>query len=74
MRSLPSDDCSPPQDVSNGKPHPETFLRAAELIGVPPSACVGYEDAKLGLQAIRAAGYKLAVDVTLLEGYPHITE
>lgn len=26
----------------NGKPHPETFLRAAELIGVDPKFCVGW--------------------------------
>lgn len=28
-------------DVAHGKPHPETFLRAAELIGVEPKHCVG---------------------------------
>jgi HAD superfamily hydrolase (TIGR01549 family) len=28
-------------DVTFGKPHPETFLRAAELIGVDPKHCVG---------------------------------
>lgn len=28
-------------DVTHGKPHPETFLRAAELIGVEPQHCVG---------------------------------
>lgn len=41
-------------------PHPaaprraETFLRAAELMGVEPQHCVGYEDAPLGMQAIAA--------------------
>ena len=51
----------------------ETFLRAAELIGVQPSACVGYEDAALGMEAIRAAGFLLAVDVTTMPGYPRLT-
>lgn len=29
-------------------------------------------DAKLGMEAIRAAGFFAAVDVTRLEGYPHL--
>ena len=37
-RAFPCRDCITP---GNGKPHPETFLRAAELIGVPPEHCVG---------------------------------
>lgn len=57
-------------DITHGKPHPETFLRAAELIGVAPAACCGYEDAPLGMEAIRAAGFLLAVDVTAMPGYP----
>lgn len=51
-----------------GKPHPETFLRAAESVGVPPELCVGYEDAPLGLEAIQRAGFMLGVDVTVLPG------
>ncbi|PSC69561.1 Fructose-1-phosphate phosphatase [Micractinium conductrix] len=61
-------------DVTHGKPHPETFLRAAELIGVEPQHCVGYEDAPLGMQAIKAAGFLQAVDVTLLPAYPKLIE
>ncbi|KAL4424868.1 hypothetical protein ABPG77_002091 [Micractinium sp. CCAP 211/92] len=61
-------------DVTHGKPHPETFLRAAELIGVEPQHCVGYEDAPLGMQAIKAAGFLMAVDVTQMEGYPKLVE
>ncbi|EFN56010.1 hypothetical protein CHLNCDRAFT_59667 [Chlorella variabilis] len=56
----------------NGKPHPETFLRAAELIGVDPKFCVGYEDAPLGMEAIKRAGFLLAVDVTQMPGYPKL--
>ncbi|KAG1678058.1 hypothetical protein FOA52_000854 [Chlamydomonas sp. UWO 241] len=57
-------------DVSKGKPNPEGFLLAAKKIGVPPELCVGYEDAKLGLEAIEAAGFMKAVDVTVFPGYP----
>lgn len=51
------------ENVTNHKPHPETFLRAAELINVPPSECQVFEDGKLGLLAAEAAGM-MTTDVT----------
>ena len=42
--------------VQNGKPHPETYLKAAELAGADPKRCLVLEDGFLGLQAGRAAG------------------
>ena len=42
--------------VENGKPHPETFLTAAERLGVSPSECMGVEDSFNGVRAISAAG------------------
>jgi beta-phosphoglucomutase len=42
--------------VSHGKPHPETFLKAAELLGVSPSSCIVFEDALPGVEAAAAAG------------------
>ncbi|KXZ50842.1 hypothetical protein GPECTOR_15g528 [Gonium pectorale] len=62
------------EDVPNGKPAPDAFLLAAKQLGVEPSGCVGYEDAALGMQAIRNAGYLAAVDVTQLPSYPHLTD
>jgi len=43
-------------DVKHGKPAPDIFLEAARRLGVPPALCIGFEDAELGLQAIRSAG------------------
>jgi len=43
-------------DVTHGKPHPEPFLRAAELLKVDPADCLVFEDAPAGLAAARAAG------------------
>jgi HAD superfamily hydrolase (TIGR01509 family) len=43
-------------EVPRGKPHPDVFLAAAEIIGVPPGACLAFEDAPMGLLAARAAG------------------
>ena len=51
------------EDVANFKPHPDTFIRCAELMGVDPNDCEVFEDGILGFQAARAAGMML-VDVT----------
>lgn len=44
------------QDVAHGKPAPDVFLRAAELLGVAPAACCVIEDSAAGVTAARAAG------------------
>ncbi|MGV3755204.1 MAG: HAD family hydrolase [Verrucomicrobiota bacterium] len=50
------------EDVVNQKPAPDIFLEAARRLGVEPQYCQAFEDAELGLQAIRAAGMHV-VDV-----------
>ncbi|WP_369689285.1 beta-phosphoglucomutase [Bacillus sp. AFS040349] len=48
--------------IKKGKPDPEIFLKAAELLKVDPSSCVGVEDAIAGVEAIKSAGmYAVAV-------------
>jgi beta-phosphoglucomutase len=42
--------------VARGKPAPDIFLRAAELMQLPPSRCVVIEDAPSGISAALAAG------------------
>jgi len=49
-------------DVSKHKPHPETYLRCAELMGESPHECLVFEDAEFGIKAAKAAGMKV-VDV-----------
>lgn len=44
------------EDVSVGKPDPQGYRRAAELVGVPPVRCLVVEDAEVGVCAGRAAG------------------
>ncbi|HLX73248.1 MAG TPA: HAD-IA family hydrolase, partial [Terriglobales bacterium] len=39
-----------------GKPHPEPYLKGAELLGFSPKDCVVFEDAPAGIEAARAAG------------------
>lgn len=43
-------------DVKEHKPHPETFLRCAELAKAEPSRCIVFEDADLGVKAGLRAG------------------
>jgi beta-phosphoglucomutase len=42
--------------VVKSKPAPDLFLKAAELIGIPPAECVVVEDATAGIQSGQAAG------------------
>jgi mannitol-1-/sugar-/sorbitol-6-phosphatase len=46
-------------DVTNGKPHPEPYLRGAKLLGFPPVECLVMEDAPAGIQSACAAGMKV---------------
>jgi len=47
-------------EYRNSKPHPEAFLLAAEKLGVPPNACLVFEDTDMGIEAATAAGMKSA--------------
>ena len=46
-------------DVTHGKPHPEPYLKGAELLGVRPADCLVIEDAPAGIQSARAGGMKV---------------
>lgn len=43
-------------DYARGKPAPDPFLRAAEVLGVSPGACLALEDSHNGVRAAAAAG------------------
>ena len=43
-------------NVVNGKPHPEVFLKGAQALGLEPSECVVFEDSIAGVQAAKAGG------------------
>jgi HAD superfamily hydrolase (TIGR01509 family) len=46
-------------DVKNGKPNPDIFLKAAQLLGVVPERCLVIEDAPPGVMAAQAAGMQV---------------
>jgi beta-phosphoglucomutase len=45
--------------VKKHKPDPQIFLKAAELLNVPPERCVVFEDSLAGIAAANAAGMKI---------------
>jgi sugar-phosphatase len=46
-------------DVTQGKPHPEPYLKGAEGLGFDPAECLVIEDAPAGIQSARAGGMKV---------------
>lgn len=46
-------------DVAEGKPAPDIFLRAAKLLGVSPSKCLALEDAPAGILSAQRAGMQV---------------
>lgn len=51
-------------DVRLSKPHPETFLKAAQLLGVDPAGCIVFEDVPKGAEAAANAGMEAVVITT----------
>lgn len=46
-------------DVQHGKPHPESYVRAAERLGIAPENGVVLEDAPAGVEAGQRAGARV---------------
>ena len=57
-------------DTDHGKPAPDPYLRAAELHGAAPGACVAIEDSHAGLESARSAGMRT---VGIANTYPRDT-
>jgi sugar-phosphatase len=51
----------PADEVARGKPAPDSYLRAAELLGVEPRTCVAFEDAEPGVRSALDAGTRVVV-------------
>jgi HAD superfamily hydrolase (TIGR01509 family) len=74
LASLPSETFSAivtGDTVSQGKPHPEPYLKAAAQLGVEPAACLAIEDSNTGARSAEAAGCTVLCvpnHVPILEG------
>ncbi|MBD0333146.1 MAG: HAD-IA family hydrolase [Chitinophagaceae bacterium] len=65
------------EDVTKSKPHPETFLRCAEKLGITPNNCLVFEDAPKGAEAALYAGMDCIIITTFytkneFSDYPNI--
>lgn len=54
------DEISDGNNISNSKPDPEVFQKAAEMLGLDPKDCLVVEDAKAGIAAAKAGGFDCA--------------
>ena len=54
-------------DVVNGKPSPEPYLKGAALLGVAPTDCLVFEDTLAGIRSAQAAGMRV---IALQTTYP----
>jgi beta-phosphoglucomutase len=54
-------------DVTVSKPDPETFIKAARILGVSPETCIVFEDAPKGVEAALRAGMSSIVLTTMHE-------
>jgi len=57
------------ENVQRGKPDPEGFLKAAELLGVPIAECLVFEDSPAGVAAGKAAGAHMVIVGDLVPAY-----
>src|SRR4051794_21780605 len=69
----------PVDEIRNGKPDPEGFLRAAEQLRVPPEDCAVFEDTRPGIEAGLSAGMQVVgllttVDASQLRHSPLIRD
>jgi mannitol-1-/sugar-/sorbitol-6-phosphatase len=46
-------------DITNGKPDPEPYLKGASLLGMPAEDCIVVEDAPAGIRAGKSAGARV---------------
>lgn len=52
------------EDIIQGKPHPEAYLKAAERIGIRPELCLVFEDSASGIKAAKSAGMTVVAVTT----------
>ena len=46
--------------ITHSKPHPEVFLKAADMLGLEPAVCLVVEDAHAGVEAAVRGGFDCA--------------
>jgi beta-phosphoglucomutase len=52
------------EEIVNGKPHPEAYIKAAERIGILPEKCLVFEDSASGIASAKSAGMTVVAVAT----------
>ncbi len=60
-------------DVVRPKPHPDIYLKAAELMHMAPDQCIVFEDSHAGVQAGLAAGMRVVGVSTTHDDLPGVS-
>jgi beta-phosphoglucomutase len=59
-------------EVTLPKPHPDIYLKVADMLGIPPQSCVVFEDSLTGIEAARAAGMRVVGLTTTFATLPGV--
>lgn len=63
------------QDVKNGKPDPEMYIKAISKLGLKPQECMIVEDNEKGIRAARASGaHVMEIDIVEDVNYQNIVK
>jgi HAD superfamily hydrolase (TIGR01509 family) len=63
------------QDVDNGKPNPEIYIKSIQRLGLSPQECLIVEDNEKGMIAAKASGaWLMEVDTFEKVNYQNITD
>ena len=54
-------------DIVNGKPHPEPYLKGAAVLGFSAEDCIVFEDVPAGVRAGKASGAKVVAFTTTVQ-------
>lgn len=54
-------------DITNGKPHPDPYLKGASKLGFQPTDCVVIEDVPAGVRSGKAAGARVIAFTTTVK-------
>lgn len=65
--------CVAAEDIQQGKPHPEGYLKAADILGVPIQHCIVFEDSDAGLSAGVDSGAQV-IAIQRHDWQPHIQD
>jgi len=54
-------------DITNGKPHPDPYLKGASVLGFPAADCIVLEDVPAGVRSGKAAGARVIAFKTTVQ-------